>query len=719
MGSSVHVVGAVVAVRRFGKLSFILVKDAFSEIQAVVSGDLQKVLKNEPCPFYATVSGALRLRPPADVRPDSINGSVEIEVDALHIHLGGGRRLLGNSFHSSFRFTAFLQSRGFLDVNTLTKAVGLPYLDLISGDELDVAKHLTYLFGPCRWYLLTDAYLHFGLSPGFLVDLKGWLTLSEPHGRSVAQEMFVRVSWHEEHPDTCDTYAPMAYGSIAIRSPRECAEFVGNSAYWRSRHSIEHLRDGIIVEAVNRPKIDDVAVQRLNEGLARGQALLEATSGSARAGRPSITFKDFPDFDLQARHMEQMLMLFPSLEKHLAHSDREQQFETLWSLLGHDHVNAIFSSSDAVELLSTCVQAGLFSDYNILRYLDYAALKSICTLTSNFGRRDSVQVIDKLFSSAPSLSASACYLMGKAYRAGLDWERCIAVAKRGLISELAFTAAALDLASLEDIASWRSALASRLKCLFANNPVNEGSCWSALIELTGRFPWVERLVEECRENDLIFDLVNLTFGNGLVGYEEAARMYSEADDCSHHWALAGIDFGGGRWNGEERRFDLTQLYMYPAKNRAAILAKSCSGICSARDSRLFHRRDHFQFTLVEPAGPFAAGTVQLYTHQDEEGREIWVVRGLNPSERVAIEPIGLTIEVLDTLASLCRRSGVSVLVYGDGAGLFNADSARIPIRTVIRRLAVTAKRIAFKEPLHIFSYHGRPVSIQFGWQVWP
>jgi hypothetical protein len=183
--------------------------------------------------------------------------------------------------------------------------------------------------------------------------------------------------------------------------------------------------------------------------------------------------------------------------------------------------------------------------------------------------------------------------------------------------------------------------------------------------------------------------------------------------------LANINFGGARWNGAQGRFELSDLHLYPSKNRAAILAKSCSGICSARDVALFHRPDHLQFTAVDPAGPTAAGSVQLYLHHDEHGRAIWVVRGINPSEKVAVAPVGFTIEVLDTLSSLARHNGVSALVHADGAGLFNADSARVGIRTVIRRLSGSAKRISFDSPLQLFDYHDRPIAVDFGWQVWP
>ncbi len=718
VGSSVRVVGVVVAVRQLGKVSFIVIKDAFSEIQVVVSGELQKLLQNTPPPFYATVSGVVKQRPPADVRSDSVNGSVEIEANALHIHRKGGRTV-GHPLDGLLRLTTFLQSRGFLDVNTLARTFAPSYSDLMSSaEELGAAKHLTYLLGPCRWYLLTNECLYFGLSPGFIVDLKGLLDVDDqPAG--VTARALDQASWHEEYADAFAAHPPIAYGAIAIRTDENDAGRIDGSGYWRNRHSIAHLSDGLVATAVNYPKLDDAAVRTLEEGLARGEALLEAISGSAGRQSTAIILRDLNEFDLHARHTEEMLALFPSLEKRLAHSDGEQQFELLWSILGHDHVKAVFSSPEALGLLSACVRAGMFSDYNVLRCLDPGTLKSICRLTRNFTRPESVELIDKMFGSNPGASASACYLMEELDRSGLKWEQCVPTAKRGVISRLAFTAAALDLASADDIASWRSDLALRLRHLFANDPVDEASCRSALTAVAERFPWLERAVQECCGTDLIFDLVHLTFGSGLVAYEEAARMHSEAPDCSQHWASAGIDFGGERWNRAERRFDLSHFWLYPSKNRPAILARSCSGICSARNVYHFKRKDYFQFTLVDPAGLSAAGTVQMYSHRDEEGRRIWVVRGLNPSERVVIEPLGFTLEVLDTVASLARHNGLSALVCADGHGLFSADSSRVSIRAILRRSAATAKRIFFKEPLHIFDYHDRPISIKFGWQVWP
>lgn len=720
VGSSVRIVGVVVAVRHVGRLSFILVRDAFSQIQAVCSGEFQKVLKDEPCPFYASVMGVLRQRPSKDARPGAINGLLEIEADSIHIAAQWGRPLHSDSLDHSLRYAVFLQSLGFLDVHTLAKTVAPSYLDLISRDGLNPAKYLAYSLGPCRWYLLTVECLYFGLIPGYIVDLKDWLAVGETCEGGIAREILNRASWYEEHAEAGSCYAPIAYGAVSIRSGGENSELVESSAYWRSRHSIMHLSDALLDLATTSPKINDVAIHSMEEGLARSQALLQAMSGSAGRGQRSIVLRDFPpEFDLQTEHMEEMLALFPSLEKRLAHSDREEQFEILWSILGHDHVKAMFSSPDSLDLLSACVRNGLFSDYNVLRSLDKVALKSIGSLTYSFSQRKSMEVIAKLFRSVPNLSASACYLMEKIQRSGLDWEPCVAIAKRGVISELAFGAAARDFASADEIGSWRSVLASKLRYVFTNDPVNEASCLSDLMALADQFSWVERIVEECKDADVIFDLVNLTFGTGLVAYEEAARIYSQAEDCSHHWTLAGINFGGARWNGEEGRYDLTHLDLYPAKNRASILAKSCSGICSARNMRLFHRSDHFQFTLVERSGPFAAGTVQMYTHRDEKEREIWVVRGLNPSERVVVEPISFTIEVLDTVAALARHNDVGILVFADGAGLFHADSGRDVLRTVLRRLAVSAKRISFKEPLHIFDYHERPISIESGWQVWP
>lgn len=690
VGSPVQVLGVVVAVRQLGKVTFAVIKDAFTEIQVVVSGGLQHSLSSAPCPFYATVSGVLRLRPADAVRTDVVHGAFEVAANAVHVHRG---QLLAKPLDGPLGLTSFLQSQGFTDVHTLVNAVVPACADVLGSDDLGVVTHLTYLLAPCRWYWLAQRTLHFGLSPGFVNDLKGSLAGSE---------LLERATFHED--------ATSAYGSVAIAPNTQDA-----SGYWRSRHGIVLLGDGLVAAAATRPNVDDVLVQSLEEKLDRSEALLQTVGGT---GIAAITGRDFSKFDLSAGHMEQMVAMFPSLQKRLARCQQEEQFEILWSLLGHDHVKAIFSSSDALDLLAACVRAGLFADYNVLRCIDPTALTSILALTDGLQRRDALAHIQDLFGTAPSVAASTCYLMADVERAGLDWRRCVEVAKRGLVSRLAFTAAALDAAAYQEIADFCGALASKLRRLFVNAPVDEAFCWSALAELAVRYRWVERVVAACRGADLLFDMIHATFGSGLLAYDEAARLYARVEDCSHHWVEAGINFGGERWNAEEGRFELGHLWLYPSKNRPAILAKSCSGICSARDLGLFQRPDHFQFTLVAPDGPLAAGSVQMYRHRDEQGRAIWVVRGLNPSEKVTIDPIGFTIEVLDTLASLARHNRVSALVFGDGAGLFNADSARVPIRSVIRRLAAAAKRVSFGEPLRAFDFHDRPVSIGFGWQVW-
>jgi hypothetical protein len=711
VGSAVRVIGIVVAVRRLGKLTFLLIRDSFSDIQCVAGADAQELLKNECAPFYASVSGTLRRRPAADARPDAVNGTLEIAVDALRIYRGTQPAI--DDSPDALRFTTFLQSRGFADVQTLARLFAPAYLDLIAADGLGAAKHLAYLLGPCRWYVLAADSVSFGVTPGFVADLKDSLSV-EGHDTGTLREMLDGAHWHQESADAADV--PSAVGTVAISGRK--TSVVASDAYWRRRHSVQHLNDEVVSGALRRTELDDVAVQTLEERLARSEAVAQSLSGSAANGAV-MALRDFPEFDLHARHIERMLALFPSLQRRLAHCNAEQQFELLWSLLGHDHVKAIFTSADDVDRLSACVQAGLFADYNVLRHLDGAALQSICVLTSELRRADAVGVIDDLFNSAPSVSASACHLMERMERYGLDWRRCAAVAKHGVISALAFAAAARGDALVDELGRWRRALASSLSRVFTNDPVDEAVGRTVLAALRERFPWLESAADQCRDADLNFDVVHLTFGPGLVAYEEAARMFSAAPDCSHHWALAGIEFGGERWNERERRFELTDLHLYPSKNRAAILAKSCSGICSARDVRLFNRPDHFQFTIVDSAGPAAAGTVQLYRHRDDREREIWVVRALNPSEKVTVSPAGFTIEVLDALSSLARHNGVGALVYADGAGLFNADSARVNIRTVIRRLSAAAKKISFDTPLHLFDYHNRPIEVDFGWQVWP
>jgi hypothetical protein len=707
--------------RRLGGLTFILIRDSFSDIQAVASGKLGEALKSERCPFYVTISGVLRERPQRDARPDSINGLVEIGVEALHVHPHAGLHMPDATAANALKLVSFLQSRGFFDVRSLAAGLAPSFVDLVAGEPAeaaDAARHLAQMLGPCRWHLLTRGRLVFGLAPGFVTDLQECLGADQLPLGAAGREIIEGACWHQERLDSMDR-PPMAYGEIPLGLPAREAGSPAATSYWRNRYKVAHLSDATLVGATVLPKFDDVAVRSLVESVERSQVVMASMAGARSAGDIAPILRDFPEFDLHAEHIEGMLSLFPSLEKRLVHLERERQFELLWSILGHDHVRAIFASPEAVERLSSGVRAGLFADFNVMRHLDRTALASIAALSHDFTSGEAIEIIGRLFAIMPASAASACFLMGKVDQAGLQWQRCMAVAEHGHTSELPFFAAALGAVSPAEIKSWRDALTSQLERIFTNDPVDEAACRAALLTLGARHPWISIAFAACPDLDVVFEAINLVYGSGLVPYEEAARMYREAADCSRHWMEAGIVFGGNRWQGAEGRYRLVGLDMYPSKNRAAILAKSCSGICSARNTELFHRPDHFQFTLVESAGHAAAGSVQLYTHLDESGRPIWVLRGLNPSERIVVEPVGFTIEVLDTLASMARHNGVVALVCGDGCGLFNADSARLPIRAVMRRLATQTKRVDFDRPLHLFDHHDRSISIDFGWQVWP
>ena len=718
-GSVVKITGVAIAVRRLGRLNFILVKDSFSEIQAMIPAAVAEANPIDHCPCYVSLSGVLRERPGRDARPEAVNGLVEIEVEALQVHGSMGQRPLGVTSGNVWRLVAFLQSKGFLDIRTLVTAHAPSCRDLLDAQGPDPAIHLAYMLGPCRWFLLTASHHYFGISPGSVSDLRGCLGHGDEPADPAVREMIEGASWHQWRRGNSPNPPPLAYGKVALAHWNGAFRDSAGGAYWRGAHEIAHISETLLSIATVPPTFDDVMVRSLVESVERTQAIVRSTLGTGKAGVSVSIPMNFPEFDMHAEHIKRMFSLFPSFERRLAHLEPDRQFELLWSILGHDHVKSIFSSSDAIELLTAGVEAGLFADFNVLRHIDHVALESIRALSRDFDCGETIKKIGNLFASTPGCASSACQLMEAVDRAGLEWERCLPVARNANISVLAFFAVALGLASAQEITLWRDVLASRLKRLFTNDPVDEEACRTALTTCSEDHCWIRPAIEACSDFDLGFDLVHLTYGNGLVMYEEAARMYRRAEDCSRHWAAKGIQFGGERWNAAEGRYELTGLEMYPSKNRAAILAKSCSGICSARNFELFHRPDHFQFTLVDPAGPAAAGSVQLYTHHDAHGRTIWVLRGLNPSERVDLEPVGLSIELLDTLASLARNSGIGSLVCGDGFGLFNADSARLPIRTILRRLAENARQIRFDRPLHLFDYHDRPISIDHGWQVWP
>jgi len=719
-GTTVEFVGVVTALRALGKVSFLVVRDTWAEVQVVVTGDLLTMIADQSPAFHVRVSGVVGARPAADVRSDSPNGHIEVRAQALRLLGAGPQPARRPAIDQRLQLTSRLQSCGFQSIAGLATLYAPDFLDLLRGDSaLGAAQQLAYMLAPNRWYLLTPDHLYFGACPASIAELKTTLHLNEPPSDAHWSKALAEITWSAAPQEHNDGHAPSAFGSIKCGAPSDSGELVDAVPYWRHRHRVANLGNDLVRLAASPPQLDDTEVRKLQERIERGQALLTAMAGSGKRANIAPILRNLEEFDLHVEHTETMLELFPSLEKKLAGSQGDEQFELLWSILGHDHVKEVFSSPEAVTHLTACVGAGMFSDFNLLRSLNPKTLECIHSLTRGLEDEASVQLISEMFGAAPSASASACSLMQELKQAGAEWQRCAPLAQTGVISRLAFHAAATGAASTDEISAWRQELSLSSRFLFKNDPVNDAACRSALESSADQHPWLRRTLHALPQQGLVFDLIHQTFGYGLVAYDEASRMYEATSDCSNHWQMAGFEFSGDRWNEGEGRFELSDLWLYPSKNRAAILSKSCSGICSARNMGLFHRDDHFQFTLVDPKTLAAAGSLQMYALRDAEGKRTWVVRGLNPSEKAEIDALGFAYEVLDSLATMAQNSQVDTLACADGLGLFSADSSRASLRAILRRAATGAAQVNFGSPLHIFNYHDRPISIEHGWQIWP
>jgi hypothetical protein len=712
--SEVRVKGVITSTRLLGGICFAVLEDTFGRIQVVFDERIGQPARLESTPYAAEICGVVRRRPPRDSRPTEPNGDLEVLAHAIAVL--SKTEELGPESASRRDLLDYFNEMGFTDIVALARALApgtLGGLDLLAQET---GRLLSSLFAPCRWYLVAKDVLHFGMTPGSTADLQRALSGHRQRRRYAGSSLPEdKASWN---PPDADDREFCATGSIRLDSLQNADE--PNPVILRKKLGVRFLGDALMRGAQLAVRRGDDA-QQTCESLLRGETILRALLPvSGNAGSVALA-RDFPQFALQGKHIQQMASIFPSLGRQLETQPVEEQFSTLWSLLGHEHVKAIFASEQATETLAHAVSANLFPDHGMLRSLTVSSLAALARLTEGFTDPLAMDTIRTLGLRAPNILSSAVNMMDRLKAQGADWARCEPLALRGVSSELAFAALAGGSARLEGVLFATAAIAGRFAWIFANRPITDTAILSDLARGTRDFPWLARLLRQMEPERAAFDAVHITFGDGLVDYDSSSTLFAGARDCCGHWQEADIGFGGNRWDAEKGRLRLNGFFMYPSKNRAAILAKSCSGICSARDQELFHRVDHFQFTLVEADVPGATGTVQLYTCHDDSGSPVWLVRGLNPSEKSALQscPLEVTLEVLDAVASLAYFNGISAVLIADGAGLFNGDSTRLPVRAVIRGMTPHLRPARLAVPLRMFSFHGNPVEIQEGWHVWP
>lgn len=145
-------------------------------------------------------------------------------------------------------------------------------------------------------------------------------------------------------------------------------------------------------------------------------------------------------------------------------------------------------------------------------------------------------------------------------------------------------------------------------------------------------------------------------------------------------------------DGENVSEKSIQLKAIVSKSKASFFAKASAGICTASDTQLFEREDHFHINIIDEEKQICVGNVQAYIMP--KGEEIYLLlRGINPSTNVLkdIDAKSFTEAIIERGKTFCRENNLKGLILST-QGNSIALSNRPEIASYIEKTYVSTLR---------------------------
>jgi len=136
------------------------------------------------------------------------------------------------------------------------------------------------------------------------------------------------------------------------------------------------------------------------------------------------------------------------------------------------------------------------------------------------------------------------------------------------------------------------------------------------------------------------------------------------------------------------------LKAYISKNQASFFAKASAGICTASNTTLFNRPDHFHINIIENDS-VARGNIQAYIIE-KDGEKSLLLRGFNPNtDFVSQIDVGKFCEAILRVARQFKEDNHLAHVYITEQGNWHALSNRNEVASYLARYTKEDKQIVF------------------------
>lgn len=129
-----------------------------------------------------------------------------------------------------------------------------------------------------------------------------------------------------------------------------------------------------------------------------------------------------------------------------------------------------------------------------------------------------------------------------------------------------------------------------------------------------------------------------------------------------------------------------------SKNISSFFAKSSAGICTAGDTELFHREDHFHINIIDEEKQLCIGNIQAYV-LEQKGKKYLLLRGFNPSVNLLkdVDTWVFCEAILDIWKIFCRDNNLEGVIVSENWS-FHALSNRGEIVNYIHRMYASQLR---------------------------
>ncbi|MFA6118717.1 MAG: hypothetical protein WC688_02260 [Parachlamydiales bacterium] len=435
-------------------------------------------------------------------------------------------------------------------------------------------------------------------------------------------------------------------------------------------------------------------------------------------------------FAMDSKDVCFLIDLLPNKKTATLNLPKNEFFQFLWSLLGHQHVVDILRCKEASILKKLC-DWGIITDYRQILLFHKKMLIKLENILLN-EKENNKEYIKKflkiLLHNAPNDFSNIISCLADILNSqnSIDEKTHIIflnAAKKGLSTTCFFKFFYEHFNEENLVNEFISTIKSLYFYILPNKLIDQNQVIKIFLE---KLKNQNIIFNNANPEDIFHEIIYYFFRPVNMDLESLKSYFSQLIDYSFHINDLKINFNGKDWDPIEMCYyfknktenGLEILKIYPSKNFVSFFAKASSGICTAIDLNLFKREDHFHFNLVTKENR-VIGNIQAYVFNNGMKKTLFI-RGINPSSNFLNNEnvIFILHSVIEACIQTAQNSVIDELLLCPSLGIWHVESSRIEM---IAALSIYCKKLStahLEKPLLLFNFANQDKYINYGYTIW-